>query len=486
MIRIHNSLTQGKAELQTLTPGRIGMYVCGMTVYDYCHLGHARVLIAFDVITRYLRQRGYEVTYVRNITDVDDKIIQRARSNGEDVDALTERFIRAMHEDEKVLGVRRPDREPRATHHIGPIIEMIETLIVKGFAYQGEDGDVFFAIDRFPDYGKLSKRRIEEMDAGHRIEIRESKRNPLDFVLWKQAREGEVCWDSPWGKGRPGWHIECSAMSARCLGKTFDIHGGGPDLLFPHHENEIAQSEAAHGCEFARQWMHAGAVRVNHEKMSKSLGNFFTIREVLKNHAPEVIRYFIVASHYRSPIDYSEDSLREATAALTRLYNCFRDLYADMRLTPPDGLDGDALGPAGDLAFGSTAAVEPYRLRFEEAMDDDFNTPAALAVLFDMAKHINNLRKTDRNAAVELALGMVALARPLGLLQCAPDRLLQGLVDPQSGLTASAIEELIAARASARAGRDWAESDRIRTLLLEQGIVLNDTREGTTWTRQDR
>jgi cysteinyl-tRNA synthetase len=490
-MKIYNSLTQRKAALETLVPGTIGMYVCGMTVYDFCHLGHARVLVAFDVITRYLRHKGYDLTYVRNITDVDDKIIQRALINGESVDKLTERFILAMHEDEQSLGVRRPDIEPRATQHIGHIIEMILTLEGKGVAYQGGNGDVYFSIERFPDYGKLSKRKPEELLAGARVEVQDSKRNPLDFVLWKQAKEGEVCWDSPWGKGRPGWHIECSAMSADCLGVTFDIHGGGPDLLFPHHENEIAQSEAAHGCEFVRQWMHAGAVRVDKEKMSKSLGNFFTIREVLKKHPAEVLRYFIVASHYRSPIDYSEDSLKEATASLTRLYNSFRDLYDDMELTAPDSLTSDAIckypvgkndtAPEGPLL---TEEHRMFRLRFEEAMDDDFNTPAALAVLFDMAKTVNTTKKTDRSLAIALACEMVSLSRPLGLLQMSPDLLLQGDRNA-GGVSAEEVEHLIVARQDARTAKDWAESDRIRDFLLSKGVLLNDSREGTTWTRQD-
>lgn len=482
-MKLYNSLTHKKAELQTLQPGKIGMYVCGMTVYDYCHLGHARVLVAFDVITRYLRTKGYDVTYVRNITDVDDKIILRANENGETVDALTERFINAMHEDERELGVLRPDKEPRATRYIESIIGLIQVLMDRNVAYQGANGDVYFEISKFPEYGKLSKRKLDELNAGERVSVDENKRSPLDFVLWKPAKPGEVAWESPWGAGRPGWHIECSAMSADCLGKTFDIHGGGPDLLFPHHENEIAQSEAAHGCEFVRQWMHAGPVRVDSVKMSKSLGNFFTIREVLKKHPAEVVRYFIVASHYRSPIDYSEDSLKEATASLTRLYNAFRDLYEDMGVS-----EASSLADCVQLAPSDLAPVDAgYRLRFAAAMDDDFNTPAALAVLFELAKAINTVKKTERQAAIAMARELVELARPLGLLQFSPERLLQGvgLSDSSDGLTPEVIEGYIQARKAARAAKNWAESDRIRDELLSKGIVLNDSREGTTWTRQD-
>lgn len=486
-MKIYDSLTQQKSEFVPLVPGHVGMYVCGMTVYDYCHLGHARVLVAFDVITRYLRQSGYEVNYVRNITDVDDKIIRRAQENGETVEVLTDRFIAAMHEDERALGVLRPTQEPRATRYIDRMLDMIGVLEGKGAAYQGQDGDVFFAIDSFPDYGKLSKRKLEDLRAGERVSVQESKRNPLDFVLWKHAKPGEVSWPSPWGAGRPGWHIECSAMSADCLGKTFDIHGGGPDLLFPHHENEIAQSEKAHDCTFARRWMHAGPVRVNQEKMSKSLGNFFTIRDVLQKVPAEVVRYFIVSSHYRSPIDYSEASLREAQQALTRFYNGLRDIYEETGLQPAASLvDSARLDSA--VTEGVSSDLDPelqgFRARFAEAMDDDFNTPAALAVLFDLVKRLNTLKTLDRVAAVALARELVRLAQPLGLLQQSPDVFLQGGLAPE-GLSIDDIEALIQQRQEARASRNWAESDRIRDLLAARGIVLNDSREGTTWSRQE-
>lgn len=478
-MKIYNSLTRQKSELETLQPGKIGMYVCGMTVYDYCHLGHARVLVAFDVVTRFLRQQGYDLTYVRNITDVDDKIIRRAAENGETVEELTERFIQAMHEDERALGVLRPDLEPRATQHIADIVQMVETLITNGSAYQGASGDVYFAIDSFPDYGKLSGRKLDELEAGHRVEVQESKRNPLDFVLWKPAKPGEVAWPSPWGDGRPGWHIECSAMSESCLGKTFDIHGGGPDLLFPHHENEIAQSEAAHGCEFVKQWMHAGPVRVNKEKMSKSLGNFFTIREVLKQYGPEVVRYFIVSSHYRSPIDYSEDSLREASAALHRFYHALRDVSDVSGISPASELQAKAVIPEG-----RSQRASEYKQRFDAAMADDFNTPAALAVLFEMVKQINAHRNDDREEAGLLARTIVELASVLGLLQLDPTLFLQGN-QQELGISVADIEALIEQRRQARVNKDWAESDRIRDHLLARGIALKDTREGTTWVKSE-
>ena len=372
MIEIYNTFTRRKEALKPLTPGKIRMYVCGMTVYDYCHLGHARVLVAFDVVVRYLRSLGYEVTYVRNITDIDDKIINRARENGEEVSALTARFIAAMHEDERALSVARPDLEPRATETVEEIVVMVGTLIEKGFAYVGDNHDVYFDVSRFEPYGLLSDRRTEDLRAGARVDVDEAKDDPLDFVLWKAAKPGEPTWESPWGAGRPGWHIECSAMSTSSLGNQFDIHGGGMDLKFPHHENEIAQSEAATGQKFANLWMHNGFVRVDDEKMSKSLDNFFTVREVLKNYSAEVIRYFIVASHYRSPLNYSNLQLDSARASLTRFYTAMRGVEAGQ----PD--EGDE-----------------YISRFQEAMNDDFNTPEALAVMFDLAHEMNRVRNSD-------------------------------------------------------------------------------------------
>jgi cysteinyl-tRNA synthetase len=456
MLSIYNTLTKSKDVFKPLVGNQVRMYVCGMTVYDFCHIGHARVMVAFDVVTRWLRHRGYEVPYVRNITDIDDKIIKRANDNGEPFEALVERMIKAMHEDEARLNVLRPDQEPRATGHIAGMHEMIQTLIDKGFAYAPGNGDVYYRVGKFVGYGKLSRKKIEDLKIGARIEVDEAKEDPLDFVLWKGAKPGEPSWDSPWGAGRPGWHIECSVMSTCCLGETFDIHGGGPDLVFPHHENEIAQSEAATGKLYANAWMHAGAVRVDGEKMSKSLGNFFTIREVLEKYHPEVVRYLLVSSHYRSPINYSEDSLREAKGALERFYNALKGL--------PN------VAPAGGEAF-----VE----RFSAAMDDDFNSPEACAVLFELAREINRLRDTDLQAAAGLAARLKELAGVLGVLQLEPEAFLQagaaGKVD------AAEVEALIAARLQARAEKNWAESDRIRDQLSAMGVVLEDGKGGTTW-----
>ncbi len=432
------------------------MYVCGMTVYDFCHIGHARVMVAFDVVTRWLRQRGYDVTYVRNITDIDDKIIRRANENGEPFEALVERMIAAMHEDEARLNVLRPDVEPRATQHIDGMFAMIQTLIDKGYAYAPGNGDVYYRVGKFVGYGKLSRRKIEDLKIGARIEVDEAKEDPLDFVLWKAAKPGEPSWQSPWGAGRPGWHIECSVMSTCCLGETFDIHGGGPDLVFPHHENEIAQSEAATGKQYANAWMHAGAVRVDGEKMSKSLGNFFTIREVLEKYQPEVVRYLLVSSHYRSPINYSEDSLKEAKGALERFYTALRGL--------PE------VAAAGGESF-----VE----RFGVAMDDDFNSPEACAVLFDMAREINRLREAEPQAAAALAARLKELAGVLGVLQMSPDAFLQA--GAEGKVDAAEVEALIAARLQARAEKNWAESDRIRDQLTAMGVVLEDGKGGTTW-----
>ncbi len=459
MIRIYNTLSQQKEEFKPIEPGKVRMYVCGMTVYDYCHLGHARVLVAFDVITRYLRHCGYDVHYVRNITDIDDKILRRADENGEVYTDLTGRMIQAMHEDEARLGVLSPNEEPRATAYIDEIIAMIRRLISGGHAYAADNGDVYFAVDSFADYGKLSKKKLEDLVAGARVDVQEAKRSPADFALWKAAKPGEVSWPSPWGEGRPGWHIECSAMSTRCLGDTFDIHGGGPDLLFPHHENEIAQSECATGHKFVNVWMHAGAIRVNKEKMSKSLGNFFTIREILENYPAEVVRYFLVSSHYRSQVDYSEDNLVEAGRTLTRLYHALRGLV-----------------PAKNVA------ETDYDRRFADAMDDDFNTAGAIAVLHAVANEINQHRRDGRDAeARESAAVLVRLGKVLGLLQQDPEAYFQA--DTGGELTAEDIEVLIQARAEARKNRDFAEGDRIRDELAAKGIILDDSREGTTWRR---
>jgi len=461
VIRVYNTLTQQKEEFRPIEPGKVRMYVCGMTVYDYCHLGHARVLVAFDVITRYLRHRGYDVHYVRNITDIDDKILRRADENGEMYSDLTGRMIRAMHEDEAKLGVLSPDEEPRATAYIDEIIAMIHKLVSSGHAYAADNGDVYFAVESFPDYGKLSKKKLEDLVAGARVDVQEAKRSPADFALWKAARPGEVSWPSPWGDGRPGWHIECSAMSTQCLGDTFDIHGGGPDLLFPHHENEIAQSECATGHKFVHTWMHAGAIRVNKEKMSKSLGNFFTIREILDKYPAEVVRYFLVSSHYRSQVDYSEENLAEAGRTLTKLYHALRGIV-----------------PAKEADVPETE----HDRRFIEVMDDDFNTAGAIAVLHGVANEINQYRRDgNEEEAKKSAAVLVRLGAVLGLLQQDPEAFFQG--DTGGELSAEEIEALIQARADARKAKDFAEADRIRDQLAEKGIILDDSREGTTWRR---
>ena len=460
MIQIHNSLTGQKETLQPIEPGHVRMYVCGMTVYDYCHIGHARVMVVFDVVVRYLRSRGLNVTYVRNITDVDDKIIKRAAENGEAIDALTQRFIDAMHEDADALGVLRPDAEPRATTSMDDIIAMVKTLIDKGYAYQAPNGDVYYAVAKFERYGALARENLAEQQVGARVEVDQNKRDPLDFVLWKAAKAGEPAWDSPWGSGRPGWHVECSAMSTRCLGNHFDIHGGGMDLKFPHHENEIAQSEAATGERFVNIWMHNGFVQINEEKMSKSLGNFFTVREVLRHYPPEVVRYFILASHYRSPLNYSEDNLEQARNALTRFYTALRET------------------PAG----GSPSGAGDWAARFHAAMSDDFNTPGALAVLFEVAKELNRAKEEKNAGQIQsLAAELRRLGGILGILQASPESFLRG--GAATGDDAE-IEALIAARNAARARRDFNESDRIRDELRARGIVLEDGAGGTRWRRE--
>ncbi|MCK7576130.1 MAG: cysteine--tRNA ligase [Chromatiales bacterium] len=459
MLQIHNSLTRQKAPFQPIEPGKVRMYVCGMTVYDYCHLGHARVLVVFDVVYRYLRTLGYDVTYIRNITDIDDKIIRRANENGEPFQALTERFIAAMREDSEALGVLPPTDEPRATAHIGEIVAMVQTLIDKDLAYVADNGDVYYAVSRFPDYGKLSGKDPADLRAGARVEIGESKRDPLDFALWKAAKPGEPAWDSPWGSGRPGWHIECSAMSTCCLGNHFDIHGGGADLQFPHHENEIAQSEGATGESFVNVWMHNGFVRVNEEKMSKSLGNFFTVREILRLYRPEEVRYFILTSHYRSPLNYDDGALQQARAALTRLYTALRGL--------PEA---------------ASVEGESFRARFQTAMDDDFNTPEALAVLFELAREINRLRSDGSDQTAAHGALLRELGAMLGLLQGDPELYLRGGADA-GGPSDAEIETMIEQRRAARADKDWAEADRLREALTAAGIVLEDGPQGTTWRR---
>ncbi|MFC0268495.1 cysteine--tRNA ligase [Kushneria aurantia] len=453
-MQIYNTLTRRKETFTPLDDNRVSMYVCGMTVYDYCHLGHARMLVAFDVIARWLRQRGYALTYVRNITDVDDKIIARAAENDEPIAALTERMIEAMHEDERRLGMQRPDLEPRATGHVDDIIAMIETLIDRGYAYRADNGDVYYRVRRFAAYGALNNRDLDEMRAGARVEVEAHKEDPLDFVLWKHAKNGEQSWPSPWGEGRPGWHIECSAMSTCCLGNTFDIHGGGPDLAFPHHENEIAQSEAATGQRYVNTWMHAGALRVGSDKMSKSLGNFFTVRDVLEHHHPEVVRYLFVASHYRSAINYAPETLTDARRSLERFYNALESV------TPQQG----------EVDSG-------YAERFAAAMDDDFNTPEALAVLFELVREINRRQGEDPTAAAVLAFELQRLGSVLGLLQYAPRDFLQG----GSDIDEAEIERQIEARNAARREKNFAEADRIRDALAARGIILKDSRDGTSW-----
>jgi len=474
MLKIYNTLTRDKQEFIPIVPGKVGMYVCGMTVYDYCHLGHARVLVVFDMVYRWLKASGYQVNYVRNITDIDDKIIRRAAENGESIHTLTQRFIEAMHDDADKLGIQRPNHEPRATQFVPEMLEMIELLEQNNLAYRAANGDVNYSVRRFSGYGKLSGKSPDDLRAGERVDVTDSKHDPLDFVLWKHAKEqepDEVKWKSPWGIGRPGWHIECSAMGAKLLGKYFDIHGGGADLQFPHHENEIAQSEGAHQCKFVNFWMHNGFVNVDKEKMSKSLGNFFTIREVLKKYDAEVVRFFILRAHYRSPLNYSDAHLDDAEQSLGRLYTALKNM--------PE----------------HTANVDweqPQAQRFREALNDDFNTPEAMAILFDLSRQAN-INKSGESAAQLKALGSV-----LGLLQRNPQDFLQGKplhLHVQSEIDASSsleknmlwsetnINALIAARFAAKQAKNFAEADRIRKELLAVGIVLEDSTSGTTWRR---
>ncbi len=476
MLKIYNTLARDKQEFKPIIPNTVRMYVCGMTVYDYCHLGHARVMVVFDMVYRWLKASGYDVTYVRNITDIDDKIIKRAAENKESIHQLTQRFIDAMHDDADALGVQRPDHEPRATQYVPQMLEMIEQLEQNGLAYQATDGDVNYAVRKFNGYGKLSGKSLEDLRAGERVEVTSDKHDPLDFVLWKHAKDSEadeVKWDSKWGKGRPGWHIECSAMGSEILGDHFDIHGGGADLQFPHHENEIAQSEGAHQCQYVNYWMHNGFVRVDNEKMSKSLGNFFTIREVLKKYDAEVVRFFILRAHYRSPLNYSDHHLDDAKGALTRLYTALKSVGNVGR----DSSRHDAVGMNPDLQAGAVIDWNtPHAARFKAAMDDDFNTPEAVAVLFDLANEVN------RNQSVEAATQLKELAGVLGLLQREPQVFLQGETTA-GGLDDAAINTQIEARIAAKKSKNFAEADRLRKELLEAGIVLEDSAQGTTWRR---
>ena len=456
MMKIYNTLTQQKEQFIPIEPGKVRLYVCGLTTYDYCHIGHARMLVAFDVVVRYLRAMGFQVTYVRNITDIDDKIIRRAQENGESFEQLTGRFIGFMHEDEAALQVLRPDMEPRATGHIAGIITMVQQLIANGSAYAADNGDVYFSVPSFANYARLSRKNPDELLSGARIEVDETKQDPRDFVLWKASKPGEPHWDSPWGKGRPGWHIECSAMSTSCLGHTFDIHGGGSDLMFPHHDNEIAQSEAATGQHFVNLWMHNGPVRVNDEKMSKSLNNFFTVREVLKKYPAEVVRFFLVASHYRSFINYSEETLQISYDAVERFYHALKGLHTSGVLAPAD---------------------TGYEARFHAAMQDDFNTPEAIGVLFELTREINRLRSTDTGQATALAVLLRKLGGVLGILNSEPEAFLRegGAVD------AALVENLLAQRLAARAVKNWAEADRIRDQLKALHVVVEDRNGVSSW-----
>lgn len=466
MLKIYNNLSRDKELFVPMNLKDVRMYVCGMTVYDYCHVGHARMLIVFDVVFRYLR-RIYgkdHVTYVRNITDIDDKIINRSNETGADIKAVVDQFIAAMHEDAEALGLLPPTQEPRATEHIDTMINMIQTLVDKGYAYWMDKGDVYYGVRKFANYGMLSGKNLKDLRSGARVEVDEAKKDPLDFVLWKAAKPGEPHWESPWGKGRPGWHIECSAMSIHCLGAHFDIHGGGMDLQFPHHENEIAQSEAATGEKFVNVWMHNGFVRVDEEKMSKSLGNFFTVREVLEKYDPEVIRYFILNSHYRSQLNYSDQNLDHAKASLTTLYTALR------------GLD----------ARSGSVDNNVHSISFYQAMDDDFNTPGAMAVLFELAKQINRQRDVDPDLAVRLAGELRQLGSLLGLLDQDPNAFLQGrdtATSQETGLSDTEIDRCITERSQARGNGNYAEADRIREKLEAQGVVLEDGPQGTTWRR---
>ena len=460
MLHIHNSLTKQKELFTSIVPGKVKLYVCGMTVYDFCHVGHARVMVVFDVVTRYLKASGYEVNYIRNITDIDDKIIARANEKNETIQELTERFISEMHKDADALGAERPDAEPKATESISEMLVMIETLISKGLAYTAGNGDVYYDVSEFPNYGKLSGRNINELRAGERVEVNEAKNDPMDFVLWKAAKLGEPAWESPWGRGRPGWHIECSAMSAHCLGEHFDIHGGGLDLQFPHHENEIAQSEGAHGCQSVNYWMHNGFVRIDDEKMSKSLGNFFTVREVLKKYQAEVVRYFILTSQYRSPLNYSDEQLEQAKNSLTKFYSALRGIKADESVIWQNN--------------------EEYGARFKAAMDDDFNTALALSVMADVRQDLNKLLEQGSSGQQEYLAGLLhSFGEVLGLFQ----QDTEAFFDSDKGDDVELIKALISARNKARDDKDWGKADQVRDELKARGIILEDAAGKTIWRR---
>ncbi|MFT5235361.1 MAG: cysteinyl-tRNA synthetase [Shewanella sp.] len=459
MLKLYNSLTRQKEEFKPIHPGKVGMYVCGITIYDLCHIGHGRTFVAFDMIVRYLRYSGYDVNYLRNITDVDDKIIKRAAVNNESCDSLTERLTSEMHKDFDSLNMKRPDFEPKATLHMPEIIEMVEQLIEKEHAYVSGNGDVLFSVSSFPEYGRLSGQNLEQLKAGARVEVEDTKRDPMDFVLWKMSKPGEPKWESPWGAGRPGWHIECSAMNSKHLGKHFDIHGGGSDLQFPHHENEIAQSCCAHNTPYVNYWMHTGMVMVDKEKMSKSLNNFFTIRDVLVHYDAAAIRYFLLSGHYRSQLNYSEDNLKQAKSALERLYTALRDL--DLTVEP--------------------AVAENFVSKFKLAMDDDFNTPEAYSVLFDMVREINRLKVTDIAQASALAVRLKELAEVLGLLDQDVDTFFKGETNEDE---VAQVEALIADRNRARAEKDWSAADVARDGLNALGVILEDGPNGTTWRKK--
>lgn len=464
MLNIYNTLSRKKSEFKPIEPGKVKIYVCGMTVYDHCHLGHARVMVVFDLVVRYLRALSYEVNYIRNITDIDDKIINRALENNEPFDQLTNRFIQSMHDDSDALDIMLPDEEPRATTSIDQIVNMIQILVEKEIAYIGENGDVYYSISKFPEYGQLSGKNLADLEAGTRVNIDEAKKNPLDFVLWKAAKPAEPSWPSPWGNGRPGWHIECSAMSTHCLGNHFDIHGGGMDLQFPHHENEIAQSEAATGQKFVNVWMHNGFVRVNEEKMSKSLGNFFTVKEILKQYRGEEIRYFILTSQYRSPLNYSDQQLDAARTSLTRFYTALRGIKIDE-------------SHAYDFHNESLN-------RFFDAMNDDFNTPEALAFMFELTHELNQAKTKDLVKAQIIAEKLIFCGKILGILQQDPETFFKQEFSNSHSLSDTDIDLLINLRISARKNKDWTEADRVRNELTENGIILEDGPDGTTWRRQ--
>ncbi|MEQ5319434.1 cysteine--tRNA ligase [Providencia vermicola] len=462
MLQIFNTLSRQKEEFKPIHAGKIGMYVCGITIYDLCHIGHGRTFVAFDAISRYLRYLGYDLNYVRNVTDIDDKIIKRAAENKESVEELTTRMLAEMHKDFDALNILRPDSEPRATRHISEIIELTESLIERGHAYVADNGDVMFEVKTDPNYGLLSRQDLEQLQAGARVEVADVKRNPMDFVLWKMSKEGEPSWESPWGLGRPGWHIECSAMNSKTLGNHFDIHGGGSDLMFPHHENEIAQSTCAHDGPYVNYWMHSGMVMVDREKMSKSLNNFFTIRDVLEYYDAETVRYFLLSGHYRSQLNYTEENLKQARTALERMYTALRGTEKSAK-------------PAGGEAF---------KARFVEAMNDDFNTPEAYSVLFDMVREINRLKSEDMAAANGMAAELRELAGVLGLLEQDPENFLKGGAQGEDDAEVAKIEALIQQRLDARQNKDWAQADAARDELTAMGIVLEDSSAGTTWRRK--